>query len=134
MRLLRSITIAGVLVALFATSASAGSSYFTGAWESIDADGSYQVMTISGIGPDGRTRMTLFDSFGTICVTVGASSTTFHGLADAWTNGGVLEFTWRHVGCGSVEAFYELGGGTLISLTATDQLIDSGGIVWSRLR
>jgi hypothetical protein len=86
-------------------------------------------MTISGASTDGRTRMTLFDSFGTICITVGASSTTFHGLADAQTDGSV----WRHVGCGDVEVFYQLGGGVLAYDPAADVIVDSGGNVWTRV-
>ena len=66
--------------------------------------GSNQVMTISGISSDGGARLVLFDSFGAICVNVGASSTTFHGLADSSVDGGTLVFAWRHVACGNVEA------------------------------
>ncbi len=92
-------TLAAILLTAFAiTPAAAANSPFTGAWESIDFDGSYQVMTIGGVSQSGNTRMVLFDSFGSICVAVDGTSTTFHGLAEGQTPGSTLEFLWRHVG------------------------------------
>jgi hypothetical protein len=133
MKAIRATILAACVTVLCSGIASAASSPFTGSWDSTDLDGSYQVMAISGVAPDGSARVTLFDAFGTICVTVGASSTSFHGLAEASVDDAVLQFTWRHVGCGDVEAFYELGGGTLIYVTATDQIVDGAGVVWSRI-
>src|SRR4026208_335715 len=101
MRVLRASGLAACLALAAVSNTSAASSGFTGAWESIDTDGSYQVMSISGVGASGRiTRLAVFDSFGTVCVNVGAVSTTFHGLADVSIDGNDLWFTWRHVGCG----------------------------------
>jgi hypothetical protein len=133
MRVIRALLLATSLVVVAAGTVSATSSPFTGSWESIDFDGSYQVMSISGLSSDGRARITLFDSFGTICVDLGASSTTFHGLADAWADGDQVAFVWRHVGCGNIEVFYELGGGTLIYDDATDTVSDFGGLTWTRI-
>jgi hypothetical protein len=133
MRTIRAIALAAILAATISTSVSAASSPFTGSWESIDFDGSYQVMTISGVAADGSAHLVLFDSFGTICVTVGASSTTFHGVADSVVDGYVLQFAWRHVGCGDVEEFYALGGGQLVYDPATGSVLDSFGVVWTRM-
>jgi hypothetical protein len=133
MRVIRSLLLAVALAVVAGGTVSATSSPFTGSWESIDFDGSYQVMSISGFSSDGRARIALFDSFGTICVNVGASSTTFHGLADAWAEGDEIAFVWRHVGCGNIEVFYELGGGTFAYDDATDTVSDAGGLIWTRI-
>ena len=133
MRKLTSLAAALAMAMTLVSTASAAATPFTGSWESIDTDGSYQLMTISGASPTGRTRMALFDSFGSVCVNVGATSTSFHGLADATTTGNVLEFSWRHVGCGDIEAFFELGGGTLVYDAASDTMADSFGITWTRI-
>lgn len=133
MRRLSAFALAATLTAFGVGSVAAGSSPFTGSWESIDTDGSYQVMTISAAGPDGRTRLALFDSFGTVCVNVGGTSTTFHGIADAWTDGNDLYFEWRHVGCGNVEAFYALGTGLLQYDASGDVVHDSFGLTWTRI-
>ena len=133
MRTIRILAAAAALMTLFsAPVAAATRSSFTGAWESIDTDGSYQLMMINGSAPGGHAQLSLFDSFGTICVTVGATSTTFHGLAEGTIEGNTLSFIWRHVGCGNVEAFYELGGGELQYDPTADVVTDRSGVIWTR--
>lgn len=130
-----------VLVLALAMPAAAGSSGFTGAWDSIDVDGSYQQLFIGG-GTAG-VRVQYLDHGATLCHRLGAPNgiATIH--ATGTVEGSTLTVSFAAIRCGGGIVFDTPGGGwTFTHDSETDTLVvdfgpDENGqpilITWHRI-
>lgn len=114
--------------ALTAPTVSAATTPFTGAWTSVDTDGSIQYLTITG---GNRIHGTYVDLGGSICVNNGAPTEVFRAGLIGTVDGDVLEGEFVSAHCGPV--FFELGFFGLVYDPATDTL-DDGSVTWTRIR
>lgn len=130
------VLLAVLLAGLLATTALAVPDVFRGAWESIDIDGSYQVMTIGGGG--GTYRVNYMDTGATVC---GLDPDTgdflyaaqARGTASASPGTGELNGVWD-VWCLSKPRTLSVSGlpFTFTFDPSTGTLVDNFGVVWTR--
>ena len=129
-----------LMIASSSPSAAAGSA-FTGAWDSIDADGSYQQLIVGG----GSTRVHVqyVDHSASLCLRLGArnGTATIRGLATI--SGSTLSVTFEEIRCAQGIVVPTPGGGWVFEYdSTTDTLVvdfgpDEDGlpilITWSRV-
>jgi hypothetical protein len=107
---------------------------FVGAWIGYDpappdGDGSKQHLSISS----GKTaRLTLVDTYGSICVNNGAPTNRFTSSLTGTVDGDTLAATFRRAQCGPVIFDFLVGGSMeLVYDPGTDTLFD-GSVTWNR--
>jgi hypothetical protein len=120
----------GVLLALqlMAAGVSAAGTAFQGVWVSTDGDGSQQALLI---GAGQRPSVVYQDFFASACEGAGSRSTHWVAAGSGEIDGDTLAVHFHKSGCGAFsigeyDDTYEYDAGD-------DVLVDSFGIVWSRL-
>ena len=129
-RLSRMITLAllGMLVAAPSAQAAAKTP-FTGAWTSIDTDGSTQYLTISG----GTTvHVTWIDLYGSVCANGGAPTTVFNGSLTGTVAADALTAAWDRARCGPVSFDWLVGTTATWTYDAGSDVIFDGALTWTR--
>lgn len=129
-----------LMIASSSPSAASGSA-FTGAWVSIDADGSYQQLAIGG----GTTsvRVQYVDHRASLCLGLGARNGTATVRGTGTTSGSTLTVTFDEIRCAGGILYPTPGGGWVFEHDATTDtlLVDFGPdengqpilITWSRV-
>jgi hypothetical protein len=138
-KFLRILSIAIALMLVLAATlpaAAAPPNPFTGAWESTDSDGSYQLLTIGG-GPAGTHHTRYYDFGASVC---GLDPVTHQPIYAASATGTLTEAGNNQVS-GSFQVIcqarppYPLPYLSQLAYTyqpATDTLIDIWGVTWTR--
>jgi hypothetical protein len=98
-----------VLAMTMATSAAAASNAFTGAWDSIDVDGSYQQLFIGG-GTSGL-RVQYVDHGATLCHDLGAPNGVATIRGTGTVSGSTLTVSFNEIRCSGGIVFATPGGG-----------------------
>jgi hypothetical protein len=128
-RLFGSIIAVGLVGQLLAATAlAAGPGPFKGLWTSTDTDGSTQMLSVSG----GATPSVVFqDFYASVCDRFGGPSTHWVSAGTGEVDGDDLVVGFHKSGCGSfsIGAYVDLW----TYQPGSDTLIDTAGIVWSRM-
>jgi hypothetical protein len=128
----RRLVIAGALVVALSAPASAlaapPSTVFSGTWASEDFDGSHQTLVVSA---GAQPSVVYQDFYASGCDTHAGPATHWVGAGQGSVDGDILFIEYRKRGCGTFgqggyKDWYEYDDGT-------DTLIDSFGIVWTRV-
>lgn len=128
-----------VLILTMTTSAAAASNVFTGAWDSIDVDGSYQQLFIGG-GAAG-VRVHYVDHGATLCHALGAPNGVATIRGTGTVAGSKLTVSFDQIRCSGGIVFETPGGGWTFEHNAdTEKLLVNFGdestpfwITWDRL-
>lgn len=126
----RAVTLALLTLLVAAPSAQATPpTPFTGAWTSIDTDGSTQYLTISG----GTTvHLAYTDLHGSICHNDGAPTMVFNGSLTGTVTGDTLEATFDRARCGPASFDWLVGAPATWTYDAQNDVINDGVLDWTR--
>jgi hypothetical protein len=116
-----------VQLAVAPVSASPAGNAFAGTWQSIDTDGSSQLLIVSA---GSKPSVVYQDFYASGCDRFGGPATHWVGAGTGSIDGDLLEVWFHKSGCG---AFLMGGYGDAYLYDAgADTLTDTFGIVWSR--
>jgi hypothetical protein len=129
-RLSRVLILALLCMLVAAPAAQAGEKTpFTGAWTTIDTDGSTEYLAISG----GTTvQVTYTDLYGSVCANNGAPTNVFSGSLTGTVTGDTLDATWNRARCGPVTFDWLVGSPATFIYDAEDDVILDGSLIWTR--
>jgi len=102
---------------------------FTGAWTSIDTDGSTQHLTISG---GATVHVTWVDLYGSICANNEAPTTVFTGSLTGSVAGDTLDASWDRARCGPVAFAWLVGSPAQWTYDSEEDTLFDGSVTWTR--
>jgi hypothetical protein len=102
---------------------------FTGAWTSVDVDGSTQYATISG---GNVLKITYTDLRASLCVDRDASTVVFTSIILGTVTDGTFEGSFAAARCGSVYFDFLVGSPVTLAYDPDTDTIFDGSVTWYR--
>ena len=102
---------------------------FTGAWTSVDVDGSTQYLSISG---GAAVHATLTDLSGTVCARAAAPTMVFNGQLTGTVACDSLDLTWVRARCGAASIDFLIGFTGTWTYDPQHDTLSDGVVTWTR--